>query len=94
MDAAYNITSYYVYDGIGLVAKMSGSNVYYYHYNGSGNTIAMTDPTGNMVNKYVYDEFGNLMNVQESVPNPFLFVGQYGVMDDDNGLLYMRARYL
>jgi len=93
MDGAYNITSYYVYDGIGLVAKMSGSNVYYYHYDGSGNTIAMTDSSGNMVNKYAYDEFGNLMNAVETVPNPFLYVGQYGVMDDDNGLLYTRARY-
>jgi RHS repeat-associated protein len=94
MDAAYNITSYYVYDGIGLVAKMTSSgSTYFYHYNGSGNTIAMTDSSGNMVNKYAYDEFGNLVNVEESVPNPFLFVGQYGVMDDDNGLLYMRARY-
>jgi RHS repeat-associated protein len=94
MDGAYNITSYYVYDGIGLVAKMTPSgSIYFYHYNGSGNTIAMTDSSGSMVNKYAYDEFGNLVNLQESVPNPFLFVGQYGVMDDDNGLLYMRARY-
>jgi RHS repeat-associated protein len=94
MDGAYNITSYYVYDGIGLVAKMTPSGTtYFYHYNGSGNTIAMTDASGNMVNKYAYDEFGNLVNVQETVPNPFLFVGQYGVMDDDNGLLHMRARY-
>jgi RHS repeat-associated protein len=94
MDGAYNITSYYVYDGMGLVAKMTPSgSIYFYHYNGSGNTIAMTDASGNMVNKYAYDEFGNLVNVQETVPNPFLFGGQYGVMDDDNGLLYMRARY-
>ena len=93
MDDAYNITSYYVYDGMGLVAKISGSNVYYYHYDGSGNTIAMTDSSGNMVNKYAYDQFGNLLNVVETVPNPFTFVGRYGVMDDDNGLYYMRARY-
>jgi len=94
MDGAYNITSYYVYDGLGLVAKMTPSgSTYFYHYNGSGNTIAMTDSSGNMVNKYAYDEFGNLMNAVEAIPNAFLYVGQYGVMDDDNGLLYMRARY-
>ena len=93
MDGADNITDYYVYDGMGLVAKISGSNVYYYHYDGSANTIAMTDAAGNMVNKYAYDEFGNLLNAVETVPNPFTFVGRYGVMDDDSGLLYMRARY-
>ena len=93
MDGADNITDYYVYDGMRLVAKISGSNVYYYHYDGSTNTIAMTDSSGNMVNKYAYDEFGNLLNAVETVPNPFTFLGQYGVMDDDSGLLYMRARY-
>jgi RHS repeat-associated protein len=94
MDASGNITSYYVYDGIGLVAKITASgNVYYYHYDGIGTTIAMTDSSGNIVNKYAYDEFGNLLNSVEAISNPFLYVGQYGVMDDDNGLLYMRARY-
>jgi RHS repeat-associated protein len=94
MDGSGNITGYYVYDGMGLVAKMTPSgNKYFYHFDGIGNTIAMTDASGNMVNKCVYDEFGNLLNSVEAVSNPFLFVGQYGVMDEDNGLLYMRARY-
>jgi RHS repeat-associated protein len=93
MDGSGNITSYYVYDGMGLVAKMTSQDVYCYHYDGIGNTIAMTDASGNMVNKYAYDEFGNLLNSVEAVWNPFLYVGQYGVMDEDNGLLFMRARY-
>lgn len=53
----------------------------------------MTDSSANLVNKYSYDEFGNLLNSVDPVPNPFLYVGQYGVTDEDNGLLYMRARY-
>jgi RHS repeat-associated protein len=53
----------------------------------------MTDSSGNMVNRYAYDEFGNLLNAVEAVSDPFLYVGQYGVMDEDNGLLFMRARY-
>ncbi|MGO9370469.1 MAG: RHS repeat-associated core domain-containing protein [Syntrophobacteraceae bacterium] len=27
------------------------------------------------------------------MPQPFKFVGQYGVMAEPNGLYYMRARY-
>jgi RHS repeat-associated protein len=46
-----------------------------------------------MVNKYAYDEFGNLQNSVEAVSNPFLYVGQFGVMDEDKGVFYMRARY-
>jgi len=76
-----------------LVAKISDWNVYYYHYDGIGSTVAMSDSSGNMVNKYSYDEFGNLINAEETITNPFLYVGQYGVMEEENGLLYMRARY-
>jgi RHS repeat-associated protein len=46
-----------------------------------------------MVNKYAYDEFGNVLNSQEAVTNPFKYVGQFGVMDEGNGLNFMRARY-
>jgi YD repeat-containing protein len=33
--------------------------VYTYHYNATGSTIAMTDSGQNIVNKYAYDPFGN-----------------------------------
>ena len=33
------------------------------------------------------------MAKEEGTPNPFRYVGKYGVMDEDNGLLFMRARY-
>jgi RHS repeat-associated protein len=72
---------------------MTEREVHYYHYDGQGNTIAMTDSRGRVANNYAYDEFGKLLVKEERVPNPFRFVGQYGVMDERNGLLYMRARY-
>ncbi len=46
-----------------------------------------------MVNKYAYSPFGGLANMLETVPQPFKFVGQYGIMSEPNGLYYMRARY-
>ncbi len=88
-----NITSYYVYDPWGLVAKMTGGSTYFYHFDGLGSTGAITNPSGNIVNKYAYDEYGNVLNQVEAVSNPFKYVGRYGVMADDTGLLYMRARY-
>ncbi len=94
MDAGGAITSYYVYDPWGLVAKMlPGGTTYFYHFDGLGSTIAMTNAAGTMVNKYAYDEYGNILNQVEAVSNPFKYVGRYGVMQDDTGLLYMRARY-
>ncbi|HHT9137502.1 MAG TPA: RHS repeat-associated core domain-containing protein [Candidatus Wunengus sp. YC60] len=92
-DGDGNLIANYIY-GLGLMYKIDASgNAYYYHYNFTGNTVAMTDIDGNIVNKYAYKPFGVLAGSTESVSNPFRYVGKYGVMDDKNGLLYMRARY-
>jgi RHS repeat-associated protein len=46
-----------------------------------------------VVNSYAYDPFGQILGQQETIPQPFKFVGRYGVMAEPNGLYYMRARY-
>jgi len=87
------ITKYYIY-GIGLLAMVTNTGqVYTYHYNGTGSTVVMTSSSQGIVNRYAYDAFGNITNQQEPVPQPFKYVGQYGVMTEPNGFLYMRARY-
>jgi RHS repeat-associated protein len=87
------ITAYYVY-GLGLISKITpAGQAYYYHYDGIGSTIGITDASGNIVNKYAYDAFGKVLSQTETIPNPFKYVGRFGVMDEGNGLLYMRARY-
>jgi RHS repeat-associated protein len=55
----------------------------------------MTDSSENITEKYAYDEFGKALSVSETlnISNPFRYVGKYGVMDEGNGLLFMRARY-
>ncbi len=92
-----NITCYYIY-GHGLIAKIPVQEwgpyePYYYHYDGLGNTVAITDESAAIVNRYAYTPFGKLAAIEESIPNPFRYVGKYGVVDDENGLFYMRARY-
>ncbi len=63
-------------------------------YDGLGSTVAITDVNGAVVNKYAYDDFGNVaMNSVETIANPFKYVGTYGVQTDASDLLYMRARY-
>jgi RHS repeat-associated protein len=94
-DDSGTITAYYVY-GLGLISKITPTDqTYFYHYDGLGSTIAITDSSGNIMNKYAYDAYGKVVSQVEDplVPNPFKYVGKYGVMDDGNGLLYMRARY-
>ncbi|MBI4690777.1 MAG: hypothetical protein HY754_11020 [Nitrospirae bacterium] len=92
-DSGGTISSYYVY-GNGLISKItSGGQRYKYHYDSIGNTIAITDSSENITEKYAYDEFGKALSVSETTPNSFRYVGKYGVMDEGNGLLFMRARY-
>jgi RHS repeat-associated protein len=87
------IMKYYIH-GAGLMAMVTPSDdVFIYHYDAVGNTIAMTDETENIINSYAYTPFGILANENESVIQPFKFVGQHGVMTEPNGFYYMRARY-
>lgn len=92
-DGSNTITKYYIH-GLGLLAMVTPSNqTYCYHFNAIGSTIAMTDQYTILVNKYAYDPFGKITNQVETIPQPFKFVGQHGVMTEPNGFYYMRARY-
>lgn len=92
-DGSGTITVYYIH-GLGLIAKILPNGApYYYHYDSRGSTIALTDSTQNQTDAYAYDSFGSVANSTGSTPNPFKYVGGYGVMDEGNGLKYIRARY-
>ena len=92
-DGNNQLIAFYVYDGAGLVAKVNQVHQYYfYHYDGLGSTIAITDSDGEVVNSYAYSPEG-LVGAQETIPNPFQYIGFFGVMAEGNGLYYMRARY-
>lgn len=93
MDASNNVVAYYVH-GAGLISKITPSgDRYVYHYDRSGNTIAITDSSEELANQYVYTPFGTKTGETETLSNDFEFVGKYGVMHEDNNLLFMRARF-
>jgi RHS repeat-associated protein len=93
MDENNNLIAFYVYDGAGLVAKVTpASEYYFYHYDGVGSTVAITDSSAQIVNAYAYSPYG-LVGAQETITNPFTYVGRFGVMAESHGLYYMRARY-
>ncbi|HEX8148019.1 MAG TPA: RHS repeat-associated core domain-containing protein [Pyrinomonadaceae bacterium] len=92
-DGGGAVTGYYVY-GQGLAYKVLPDGThFYYHFDPTGSTVAMTGDDLAVRNAYAYDPFGRVTESVEATPNPFRFVGQYGVMDDGNTLLFMRARY-
>jgi RHS repeat-associated protein len=91
-NAQGGVSRYYIY-GEGLLSQIDAAgNSHYYHFDPTGHTLALTDASGNVTDRYAYTPYGNTTS-QGITPNPFRFVGKYGVMDDGNGLHYMRARY-
>ena len=83
--------TYYVY-GLGLIGQESNGEYLSYHFDFRGSTVALTDETGQVVERFQYSPYGLLMSGDASI-TPFLFNGMYGVMTDTNGLYYMRARF-
>lgn len=86
--------AYNVY-GRGLISRILPDNgvMMQYHYDARGSTIAMTDAAENVVQTYAYDPFGRIANTDGAAVNPFGFLGRYGVLDEEEDLSYIQARY-
>jgi len=88
-----DVLNYYVY-GLELISKIKpDGTTNYYHSDFRGSVVAMTNASQVITHKYSYGAFGEILKQYEADPNPFKYVGAYGVMDDGDGLYYMRARY-
>ena len=86
------ITTKYVY-GRGLIGEEKCGVFKIYHFDCRGSTIAITDECGNITDTFAYDTYGKLISRTGSSFVIFGYNGRDGVVTDDNGLIYMRARY-
>jgi RHS repeat-associated protein len=83
----------YVY-GAGLQYEVNEAGAAtYYHYDQSGNTAALTNQAGAIIERVVYSPYGTIRYRQSNFDTPFLYGGFFAVMTDANGLINMRARY-
>jgi RHS repeat-associated protein len=82
---------FYVY-GLGLIGEETGSQYTSYHFDLRGSTVALTNSTAQVTERFQYSPYGVLLS-GDVKKTPFLFNGMYGVMTDSNGLYYMRARF-
>ena len=87
-----DVVTKYVY-GIGLIGEETGSSFKTYHFDYRGSTAAITDINGNITDTFTYDTYGNLVSRTGTSEIIFLYNGRDGVVTDENGLIYMRARY-
>lgn len=63
---------------------------YFFHQDGLGSIIAITDTSGQKVQSYDYDSFGNPTQTT-NFRNSYLFTARE--YDEETGLYYYRARY-
>ncbi|KOP67943.1 hypothetical protein AMS62_23810 [Bacillus sp. FJAT-18019] len=59
--------------------------------NGHGDITELQDESGQVLNRYSYDLWGNIISQEERVHNPFRYSGEY--WDETSKLQYLRARW-
>jgi RHS repeat-associated protein len=73
-----------------MIAVNGGETKYYYHFDGLGSVVALSDSGADVVEKYSYDVYGE-PNTISGIGNPYMFTGRR--FDDETELYYYRARY-
>ena len=92
MKTTDGVVTKYVY-GKGLIGEEVNNTFKTYHFDCRGSTIAITDASGNITDTFAYDTYGKLLSRTGTSKAIFGYNGRDGVVTDDNGLIYMRARY-
>ncbi len=77
--------------GDDLLAMTEPGQSHFYHYDGQMSTRLLTDPAGQVTDRYSYDAFGRLISSVGSTPNVYQYTGER--FDPNTGFYYLRARY-
>ncbi|MCK4502891.1 MAG: RHS repeat-associated core domain-containing protein, partial [Desulfuromonadales bacterium] len=73
------------------LALLGKKGATYYHADGLGSIVAMTDDKQKIVQAYEYDSYGNQHDSKNSIKQPYTYTGREH--DRETGLYYYRARY-
>ncbi|MFA4829679.1 MAG: MopE-related protein [Thermodesulfovibrionales bacterium] len=73
------------------LAMINNKGTFYYHADGLGSIVALTDKGGSTVQTYEYDSFGNLKDQKERIKQPYTYTARE--WDKEIGLYFYRARY-
>jgi RHS repeat-associated protein len=94
MDTQAGSMRYYVW-GNGLVAQIEADDgaVRYFHADGQGSTLALTDASAAVTDQWFHDPYGETLNRAGSTATPYQWIGGHGVRAEASGLHFMRHRY-
>ena len=63
------------------VCFIVGGSVYFYHFDRLGSVRFLTDGSGNIVQEYSYDAWGNLVSGLGSISQPYQYLSYYSEVD-------------
>ena len=95
-DGNNNLLRTYIYgpcvdEPISMIDVEHSNATYYYHFDGLGSVVALTNASGTTAVLYEYSVYGQVAASDPKHPNRFMFTGRE--FDKDTGLYYYRARY-
>jgi RHS repeat-associated protein len=95
VDGSDNLLAVYEWGVRGLLSQWRNGARYYYHLDGLGSVVQVTNESQVVVASYKYDAWGNdLVDPQSLIPNPFKYVGGLGYYSDkESGLKLLGVRY-
>ncbi len=77
-----------------LLRQNRSGTTHYYHYDGRGDTVALTNDAGIVTDTKDYDAWGNVIASTGTTPTPYQSAGRIGYSSDAKvTLCYVRARY-
>jgi len=92
-DARGNVTACYVYAGPFLAAQGTTAGGFASLLRDkTGSVLALADDSGNVTASYAYGDYGQSAGKTGSAETPFTYVGALGVMDEGDGLYFMKHR--
>jgi RHS repeat-associated protein len=96
-DGVNNLLRKYVHgagvdEPVCMIDTADNNEVYYYHFDGLGSVVVLSDSEGDAVQSYEYSIYGQVAAFDPNfTSNPYMFTGRR--FDIETGLYYYRARY-
>ncbi|MFQ5734855.1 MAG: RHS repeat domain-containing protein [Planctomycetaceae bacterium] len=76
-----------------LISQRRGNQTSYYHFDGNGNTRALTDAGENVTDTYIDTAFGDEVATTGTTPNRYRYGGQHGYQHNEKTAdYYVRER--
>lgn len=76
-----------------IISQHRDGQTSYFHHDGVGNTVAVTNDNGDVTDTRAYSAFGEITESSGTTEFPYQYVGKKGYYwDEDFGNYYVRAR--